>query len=123
MCGHLKQTILSCGCGHSSLFIFWCQSWNPHSCLQNVSGKRAGACSPLRFLEIQFPTGPSWACMDLDGWSSHHTSLSCLCHGGPGPSGLPLNVRQNNYMVISSFLVFLLLPSLFFYLKMKHSVY
>lgn len=66
--------------------------------------------------------------------SSHHSSLSCLCHGGTMPhtmdickaredAGIRWDVGQNSYMVCSSFLEFLLFPSLFFYFKMKHRVY
>ena len=51
----------------TALSISQCQSLNPHCCLQSVSGKRAGTGSPLRPLEVQCPTGSSWACLDPDG--------------------------------------------------------
>lgn len=87
---------------------------------ENLSGENTGPCSPLRFLEVQFPAGSSWVCMDTDILPSHHSPFSCLCLGGTMPhmmgickvredAEMGLDVRQNTDIVYSSFLNFLLL--------------
>lgn len=50
-----------------------------------LSGDSPGPCSPLRFLEVPFPAGSSWVCVDPDALLSHPSPFSCLCLGRTTP--------------------------------------